>query len=96
MHWSATYLVNTPSQAHFAISGYILSTGISVICLLQAIYDFMIKGIVSDSNNIFLWHESEDISKKSLFPKFQLIPILRFKVMHDYVCFIAPIDHCVE
>ena len=34
--------------------------------------------------------------KKSLFPKFQLIPILHFQVMHDYVCFIAPIDYCVE
>ena len=34
--------------------------------------------------------------KKTLFPKFQLIPILRFWVMHDYVCFIAPIDYCVE
>ena len=33
---------------------------------------------------------------KSLFPKFQLIPILRFQGMHDYVCFIAPIDYCVE
>ena len=54
------------------------------------------KGIVSDSNNIILWHESEDINKKSLFPKFQLILILRFQVMHDYVWFIAPIDYCVE
>ena len=54
------------------------------------------KGIFSDSNNIFLWHESEDINEKSLFPKFQLFPILRFQVMHDYVCFIAPIDYCVE
>ena len=27
-------------------------------------------GIVSDSSNIFLWHESEDIHMKSLFPKF--------------------------
>ena len=25
-----------------------------------------------------------------------MIPILRFQVMHDYVCFIAPIDYCVE
>ena len=41
-------------------------------------------------------HKSEDINKKSLFPKFQLIPILRFQVMHDYVCFIASIDYCVE
>ena len=46
--------------------------------------------------NIFLWHESKDINKKSLFPKFQLIPTSRFQVMHDYVCFIAPIDYCVE
>ena len=34
------------------------------------------KGIFSDSNNIFLWHKSEDINKKMLFPKFQLILIL--------------------
>ena len=38
----------------------------------------LIKGIVTDSNNIFLWHESEDINKKSLFPKFQLIPSFNF------------------
>ena len=56
----------------------------------------LIKEIFSDSNNIFLWHESEDINKKSLNPKFQLIPILRFQVMHDYVCFIAPIGYCVK
>ena len=55
-----------------------------------------IKGIFSDSSNIFLWHESEDMKKTSLFPKFQMIPILRFQVMHSYVCFIAPIDHCVK
>ena len=34
--------------------------------------------------------------QKSLFPKFQLIPILHFQVMHDYVYFIDPIDYCVE
>ena len=56
----------------------------------------ILKGIVSDSNNIFLWHESEDINKKSLFSKFQLIPMSRFQVMHNYVRFIAPIDYCVE
>ena len=52
----------------------------------------------SDSNNIFLWHESEDINKKSLFPKFQLLPILHFQVnlCMIIVCFIAPIDYCVE
>ena len=57
---------------------------------------FPLKGIVSDCNNIFLWHESEDINKKSLFPKFHLIPILRFQVMHDYVSSITPIDYCVK
>ena len=55
-----------------------------------------VKGIVSDSNNIILWHEWEDINKESVFPKFQLILILRFQVMHDYVWFIAPIDYSVE
>ena len=49
-----------------------------------------LKGIFTDFNNIFLWHESENINKKSLFPKFQLIPILRFQVMHDYVCSLLP------
>ena len=34
--------------------------------------------------------------KKNIFPKFQLIQILRFQVMHDYVCFIVPVDYCVE
>ena len=37
---------------------------------------YIIKGIFRDSNNIFLWHKSEDINKKWLFPKFQLILIL--------------------
>ena len=55
-----------------------------------------LKGIFSDSNNIFLWHKSEDINKKSLFPKFQLIPILPFQVLHDYVCFIAHIYYYVK
>ena len=45
----------------------------------------LLKDLVSDSNNIILWHESEYINKKSLFPKFQLLPILHFQVMHDYV-----------
>ena len=35
---------------------------------------------------IFLWHESEDINMKSLFRKFQLIPILRLQVKHDSCC----------
>ena len=38
-------------------------------------------------------NKNKNKTKKPLFPKFQLIPILRFWVMHDYVCFIAPIDY---
>ena len=41
-------------------------------------------------------NKSKKKTKNPLFPKFQLIPILRFWVMHDYVCFIALIDYCVE
>ena len=51
---------------------------------------FLLKGIFSDFNNNFLWHESEDLNQKCLFPKFHLIPILRFQVTHDYVYFILP------
>ena len=61
-------------------------------------YDDYVKGIFSYSNNIILWHESEDINRKSLFSKFQLIPILRFSSYAGlgYVCFIAPMDCGVE
>ena len=57
---------------------------------------WLVEGVLSDSNNIIWWHESEDINKKCLFPKFQLIPILHFQVTHDYVCFMALIDYCVK
>ena len=36
------------------------------------------------------------IKKKSLFPKCQLIPVLRLQVMHDYVHWHCSIDHCVK
>ena len=55
-----------------------------------------VKEVFRDSNNIILWHESEDINEKLLFQKFSWFQFLRFQVMHDYVCFIAPIDYCVE
>ena len=35
-------------------------------------------------------------TKKAFFPKFQSIPILRFQVKYDYVCFIASINFCIE
>ena len=42
-----------------------------------------VKGIFCDSNKFILWYESEDkyINKKSLFQKFQLIPILHLQGM---------------
>ena len=58
-----------------------------------------IKGVVSDSNdNIFLWHESEDIKdKRVFFPQNSvLIPILCLQVMHDYVHWHCSIDYCVK
>ena len=73
-----------------------VQTYTSTYCTKNINVQHNFKGIFSDSNNIFLWYESEDINKKSLFPKFQLIPILHLQVMHDYVYFIAPIDCCVE
>ena len=76
-------LKNGKAQKHWGLKNWLLEK-------------IGLKGIVSDSNNIFLWHESEDINKKSLFPKIQLIPMSPFQVMHNYVCFIAPIDYCVE
>ena len=59
----------------------------------------IIKGIVSVILTTSFYGMNQKIythKKKSLLPKFQLIPILSFQVMHDYVCFIAPIDYCVE
>ena len=55
-----------------------------------------IKGIFTDSNNIFLWHKSEGINKKKLFPKFQLIQIFGLQVMHDFVYWHSSIDYCVK
>ena len=46
-----------------------------------------IKGIFSDSKNI--WHKSDDIDNKRLFPKFQSILIFGLQVMHDYVAYIV-------
>ena len=59
-----------------------------------------VKEIFSDSNNIFLWHESEDTEKKrEITSKFQLIPLLRLQVMYDYIHWHCSIDYgtvCVK
>ena len=57
---------------------------------------FDIKGIVSDSNIIFLWQKLEDINEERLFSKFQLIPIFCLQVMHDFVHWYYSIDYCVK
>ena len=67
------------------------------VWFINMIFFFLnLKEVFSDSNIIVLWHYSEDINKRSLFPKFQVIPIWHFQVMRDHLCFIAPIDNCVE
>ena len=58
--------------------------------------NWLLKEIFIDSNNTFLWHESEDMNRKILLPKFQLIPILRLQVMHDYVYWHCSIDYCLN
>ena len=45
----------------------------------------LVKGIVSDSNNIFLYDIDQNILSKKVISKFQLIPILPLQAMHDYV-----------
>ena len=40
----------------------------------------LIKGIVSDSNNIFLWHESDDINKKRIFRNFSWFQFYVYKL----------------
>ena len=37
---------------------------------LRALNRFLVKGMFSDSNNIFLWYESEAINKKAYFQNF--------------------------
>ena len=49
-------------QGNFQVGYFLMENGV-------------IKGIFCESNNIFLWHKSEDINKKRLIPKFQLILI---------------------
>ena len=36
------------------------------------------------------------LNKKCLLPKFQLIPVLRLQVVHDYVHWHCSIDNCVK
>ena len=38
------------------------------------------KILMEQSEFRILWHESEDVNNKSLLPKYQLIPILRYKL----------------
>ena len=85
LHNCFNVCINTVTlQGHFCILIFVSTSNAQIS---------PIKGIFSDSNKVFLCHESEDITKKSLFPKFQLHLSFHF---HDYVCFIVHIDYCVE
>ena len=59
-----------------------MSSPIGYFLGLKAVFDapfgLLLKGIFSDSSNLFFGHEFVDINKKiSTFPKFQLIAVLR-------------------
>ena len=71
-------------------------TGPDFYIILESVKFLKLKVIFSDSNNIFLWHKSEDIDKKCLLPKFQLIPISHLQVMHYYVHWHCSRDYCVK
>ena len=58
------------------------------LCLTAATVTFL-KGIVSDSNNIFLWYESEDMNKKAYFQNFSWFQFYVFKLYMIIMCFIA-------
>ena len=48
------------------------------------------KGIFSDSNNIFLWHESEDKQKKAYFQNFSWFNFYVYKLCMIMCIGIAP------
>ena len=67
-----------------------------------------LKGIFTDSDNIFLWHESEDINKKQnktkqtnkkengYFQNFSCLKFFYVYKLHDYVLWQFSIDYCVK
>ena len=83
-----------PSELHR--DGALPSIILQCVSNLKLQWTSLVTGIFRDFCKIFLWQESEDTNQKSIFPKFKLIPISRFQVMHYYVCFIAPIVYWVE
>ena len=62
-------------------------------------YTTYIKGIFIDSNNIFLWYDSEDINrKKKRISKISVDSNFTFS-SYAWLCnvyFIAPIDYCAK
>ena len=49
-----------------------------------------LKGIISDSNSIFLWHELKDINKKGYFPNFRWFQFYIYKLCMIMCTGIAP------
>ena len=48
------------------------------------------------SATYFCYRNWKILTKKRLFPKFQLVPLFRLQVMHDYVHWYCAIDYCVR
>ena len=74
----------------FQVHKGVVTTPLGKPCYKKKLGRTRVKGTLSDSNNIFLWHESEDINKNSWLPKFHLIPILRYKLRIIMCIGIAP------
>ena len=58
---------------------------ISLCNHLKVVLHPWLKGIVSDSNSIFLWYKSEDINKKMYFQNFSWFQFYVYKLYMIYV-----------
>ena len=66
----------------------------ALVCCLKNTCLF--KGIVSDSNSIFLWQQLEDYYEKRFISKISVHSNFLFRVMHDYAHWYCSIDDCVK
>ena len=91
--WCQTIIL---SACQFQVHKGVVTTPLGKPCYKKRLGRTRVKGTLSDSNNIFLWHELDDINKNSWLPKFHLIPILRLQVMLNYVHWYCSMDYCVK
>ena len=89
MHHKNLQVARTNPYRYMQESWYLQQTTIEG-SLTQSLKGYSVILIISfyDMNqNIY----KRNNNNNNLIPKFQLIPIIRLKVMHDYVCFIATV-----